>query len=119
MTGETKSGAQRARSYGLGASGLQGPGSAPYTTRLLKRNSFRKEILKLENEVVNSPVLSVVHSPGIVNNVKFQYNFKGSESIILLSIRQLELILISKEQFCRNMCTAMYVNVLSRMHGIF
>jgi hypothetical protein len=29
MTGETKSGAQRARSYGLGASGLQGPGSAP------------------------------------------------------------------------------------------
>jgi hypothetical protein len=29
MTGETKNGAQRARSYGLGASGLQGPGSAP------------------------------------------------------------------------------------------
>jgi hypothetical protein len=29
MTGETKSGAQRARSYGLGASGLHGPGSAP------------------------------------------------------------------------------------------
>jgi hypothetical protein len=29
MTGKTKSGAQRARSYGLGASGLQGPGSAP------------------------------------------------------------------------------------------
>jgi hypothetical protein len=29
MTGETKSGAERARSYGLGASGLQGPGSAP------------------------------------------------------------------------------------------
>jgi hypothetical protein len=34
MTGETKSGAQRARSYGLGASGLQGPGSAPYSTLL-------------------------------------------------------------------------------------
>jgi hypothetical protein len=36
MTGETKRGAQRARSYGLGASGLQGPGSAPtvlYSTR--------------------------------------------------------------------------------------
>jgi hypothetical protein len=32
MTAETKSGAQRARSYGLGASGLQGPGSAPYST---------------------------------------------------------------------------------------
>jgi hypothetical protein len=33
MTGETKSGAQRARSYGLGASGLQDPGSAPlYST---------------------------------------------------------------------------------------
>jgi hypothetical protein len=29
MMGGTKSGAQRARSYGLGASGLQGPGSAP------------------------------------------------------------------------------------------
>jgi hypothetical protein len=34
MTGKTKSGAQRARSYGLGASGLQGPGSAPYSTLL-------------------------------------------------------------------------------------
>jgi hypothetical protein len=34
MTGLTKSGAQRARSYGLGASGLQGPGSAPYSTLL-------------------------------------------------------------------------------------
>jgi hypothetical protein len=34
MAGETKSGAQRARSYGLGASGLQGPGSAPYSTLL-------------------------------------------------------------------------------------
>jgi hypothetical protein len=34
MTGETKSGAQRAHSYGLGASGLQGPGSAPYSTLL-------------------------------------------------------------------------------------
>jgi hypothetical protein len=34
MTGETKSGAQRACSYGLGASGLQGPGSAPYSTLL-------------------------------------------------------------------------------------
>jgi hypothetical protein len=33
MTGETKSGAQRARSCGLGASGLQGPGSAPYSTK--------------------------------------------------------------------------------------
>jgi hypothetical protein len=32
MTGETKSGAQRVRSYGLGASGLQGPGSALYST---------------------------------------------------------------------------------------
>jgi hypothetical protein len=31
MKGETKSGAQRARSYGLGGSGLQGPGSAPYS----------------------------------------------------------------------------------------
>jgi hypothetical protein len=29
MTGEIKSVAQSARSYGLGASGLQGPGSAP------------------------------------------------------------------------------------------
>jgi hypothetical protein len=35
MTGETKSGAQRARSYGLGASGLQGPGSAPLYSTLL------------------------------------------------------------------------------------
>jgi hypothetical protein len=35
MTGETKSGAQRARSYGLGASGLQGPGS-----RTLSRYRF-------------------------------------------------------------------------------
>jgi hypothetical protein len=34
MTGETKSGVQRARLYGLGASGLQGPGSAPYSTLL-------------------------------------------------------------------------------------
>jgi hypothetical protein len=34
MTGETKSGAKRARSYDLGASGLQGPGSAPYSTLL-------------------------------------------------------------------------------------
>jgi hypothetical protein len=34
MTGETKSGAQRARSYGLGASGLQGHGSVPYSTLL-------------------------------------------------------------------------------------
>jgi hypothetical protein len=37
MTGETKSGAQRARSYGLGALGLQDPGSAPtllYSTLL-------------------------------------------------------------------------------------
>jgi hypothetical protein len=34
ITGGTKSGAQRARSYGLGASGLQGPGSAPYSTLL-------------------------------------------------------------------------------------
>jgi hypothetical protein len=34
MTGETKSGAQRARLYGLGASGLQGPRSAPYSTLL-------------------------------------------------------------------------------------
>jgi hypothetical protein len=32
MLEETKSGAQRARSYGLGASGLHGPGSAPYST---------------------------------------------------------------------------------------
>jgi hypothetical protein len=32
MTGETKSGAQRARSQGLGASGLQGSASAPYST---------------------------------------------------------------------------------------
>jgi hypothetical protein len=32
MTGETKNGAQRARSYGLGASGLQGPASAPHST---------------------------------------------------------------------------------------
>jgi hypothetical protein len=35
MTVETKSGAQRARSYGLGASGLQGPGSAPTLLVLL------------------------------------------------------------------------------------
>jgi hypothetical protein len=35
MTGETKSSAQRARSYGLGASGLQGPGSAPTLLLLL------------------------------------------------------------------------------------
>jgi hypothetical protein len=34
MTGETKSGAERARSEGLGASGLQGPGFAPYPTLL-------------------------------------------------------------------------------------
>jgi hypothetical protein len=37
MTGETKSGEQRARSYSLGASGLQGPGSVPtllYSTLL-------------------------------------------------------------------------------------
>jgi hypothetical protein len=34
MMGETKRGAERARSYGLGVSGLQGPGSAPYSTLL-------------------------------------------------------------------------------------
>jgi hypothetical protein len=34
MTGETKSGAQRACSYDLGASVLQGPGSALYSTLL-------------------------------------------------------------------------------------
>jgi hypothetical protein len=34
MTEETKSGAQRARLYGLGASGLQGPRSAPYSSLL-------------------------------------------------------------------------------------
>jgi hypothetical protein len=32
VTGESKSGAQRAHSYGLGASGPQGPRSAPYST---------------------------------------------------------------------------------------
>jgi hypothetical protein len=35
MTGETKSGAQRPLSEGLGASGLQGPGSAPTLLSLL------------------------------------------------------------------------------------
>jgi hypothetical protein len=35
MTGETKSGTQRALSYGLGASELQGPGSAPTLLLLL------------------------------------------------------------------------------------
>jgi hypothetical protein len=35
MTGETKSGAHRARLFGLGASGLQGPGSAPTLLLLL------------------------------------------------------------------------------------
>jgi hypothetical protein len=34
MMGETKSGAQRPRLYGLGASGPQGPGSAPYSALL-------------------------------------------------------------------------------------
>jgi hypothetical protein len=38
MTGETKSGAQRARSYGLGASWLQGPRSAPTLLLLLQYN---------------------------------------------------------------------------------
>jgi hypothetical protein len=35
MTGETKSGAQRARSYGLDALGLRGPGSTPTLLLLL------------------------------------------------------------------------------------
>jgi hypothetical protein len=35
MMGETKSGAQRVRSYGLGALGLQGPGSTPTLLLLL------------------------------------------------------------------------------------
>jgi hypothetical protein len=34
MMGGTKSVAQRARSYGLGSSGMQGPGSAPYSNLL-------------------------------------------------------------------------------------
>jgi hypothetical protein len=37
MTGETKSGVQRAHLYGLGASGLQGPGPAYYSTLLYSR----------------------------------------------------------------------------------
>jgi hypothetical protein len=55
MTGVTKSGTQRALLYGLGTSGLQGPGSAPYSTllystpegrRLYKKPKHREEDLK-------------------------------------------------------------------------
>jgi hypothetical protein len=45
MMGETKSGAQRACLYGLGASGLQGPGSAPYCTLLYSLSSPSVRIL--------------------------------------------------------------------------
>jgi hypothetical protein len=41
MTGETKSGAQKGCSYGLGASGLQGPGSTPYSTLLYSSFSLQ------------------------------------------------------------------------------
>ena len=45
---------------------------------------------------------TVIHSPGIVNDVKFQYNFKGSEAIILFPKQQLELILIYTSDFVEN-----------------
>jgi hypothetical protein len=50
MMGETKSGAHRGRSYGLGASGLQGPGSTPYSTLLYSTQGLRK--LALADSVV-------------------------------------------------------------------
>jgi hypothetical protein len=67
----------------------------------LKNNDLRKEILKLGNEVVNRPVLSFI-PPDIVNDVKFQYNFKGSETIILLPKQQMELTMISTSSFGEN-----------------
>jgi hypothetical protein len=60
MTGETKSGAQRPRSYGLGASGLQGPGSAPYSTllysTLLYSTLLYSTLLFLKNCLYTPPV---------------------------------------------------------------
>jgi hypothetical protein len=40
MMGETKSGAQRASSYGLGASGLQGPGRDSNSTLLYSKSNL-------------------------------------------------------------------------------
>lgn len=72
-----------------------------YLYAFLKNNDLRKEILKLGNEVVNRPVLSFI-PPDIVNDVKFQYNFKGSETIILLPKQQMELTMISTSSFGEN-----------------
>jgi hypothetical protein len=56
MTGETKSGAQRARSYGLGASGLQGPGTAPTLLLLLL-------LLLLRHLFLRTPRVSLAQEP--------------------------------------------------------
>ena len=66
-----------------------------------KKNDLRKEILKLGNEIVNRPVLSFI-PPGVVNDVKLQYSFKGSETIILLPKQLLEMIMISISSFCKH-----------------
>jgi hypothetical protein len=57
MTGETKSDAQKARSYGLGASGLKDPGSAPYST-LLSLLSWHMLVVLENGDITDLSILS-------------------------------------------------------------
>jgi hypothetical protein len=83
MTGETKSGAQRARSYGLGASGLQGPGSAPTilysSTHSLTHQTSAQ--LKKEWSYTSAPPIRL-HA---VDRYNFIFNFTAPRQILCSS----------------------------------